>query len=60
MEELQARIEELLGQLTPETMQWVDEHWIERLQQVIHTDGDYTKAKYHRSHFHCVEQWHHS
>jgi hypothetical protein len=41
MEELQVRVAELLRQLTPETMQQVHEHWIERLQQVIHTDGDY-------------------
>jgi hypothetical protein len=32
MEELQARVGELLGQLTPETMQRVYAHWIERLQ----------------------------
>jgi hypothetical protein len=40
MEELQARAEELLGKLTPETIQRVYEHWIERLQDVIRTDGD--------------------
>jgi hypothetical protein len=41
MEELQARVEELLGQLRPETIQRVYEHWIERLQQVIHAYRDY-------------------
>jgi hypothetical protein len=40
MEERQAKVEELLGQLTPETMQRVYEHWIEIFQQVNHTDRD--------------------
>jgi hypothetical protein len=41
MEELQAKVKELLGHLLPETMQRVYEHWIERLQQVIRTGEDY-------------------
>jgi hypothetical protein len=41
MEVPQARIEELFGQFTPETMQRVYEQWIERLQSAIHIDGDY-------------------
>jgi hypothetical protein len=41
MEEIQSRVEELLGQFMPQTMQRVCEHWTERLRQVIHTDGDY-------------------
>jgi glycine cleavage system protein P-like pyridoxal-binding family len=41
MEELQARLGELLGYLTPEITQGVYEQWIEKLQQVIHTDGEY-------------------
>jgi hypothetical protein len=41
MEELQARVGELLGHLTPETIQGVYEHWIERLQHAVHTDGEY-------------------
>jgi hypothetical protein len=41
LEEVHTRVEELLGQIRPETMQRVYEYWIERLQQVIHTDGDY-------------------
>jgi hypothetical protein len=45
MEDLQARIEDSLGQLIPETMQRVDEHWIERPQQVIHTNGDYVSGQ---------------
>jgi hypothetical protein len=32
MEELQTRVEALLGQFMSETMHRVDEHWIERLQ----------------------------
>jgi hypothetical protein len=31
LQELQARVDEFLGQLTSETMQRVYEHWIERL-----------------------------
>jgi hypothetical protein len=45
MEELEARVEELLGQFAPETLQRVYEHWIERLQQVIHMDGDYVQSQ---------------
>jgi hypothetical protein len=41
MEKLQAKVEELLGQLTPEAMQRVYEHWIKRLQQVIHINGEH-------------------
>jgi hypothetical protein len=40
IEEPQARVEEFLGQVTLETMQQVSEHWVQRLQQVIHTYGD--------------------
>jgi hypothetical protein len=40
IEEIQTRLDELLGLLRPETMQQVYEYWIERLRQVIHTDGD--------------------
>jgi hypothetical protein len=39
MEELQTRFDELVAQLTPETMQRAYEHWIARLQQVRYTDG---------------------
>jgi hypothetical protein len=38
---LQTRVEELLGQITPDQMGWVYGHWIERLEQVIATNGDY-------------------
>jgi hypothetical protein len=38
---LQARVEELLGQVTPDLMRRVYKHWIERLKQVISTNGDY-------------------
>jgi hypothetical protein len=41
MSELQGQAEELHGQVTSDTMRRVYEHWIERLNQVIHTDGDY-------------------
>jgi hypothetical protein len=40
MDALQARVEELLGQVTPDLMRRVYEHWIERLEQVISTNGD--------------------
>jgi hypothetical protein len=40
MEELQAKVEELFDQLTPETMQRVYEHWIEILQQVNYITRD--------------------
>jgi hypothetical protein len=33
-------VEELLGQITPELMEWVGDHWIERLNQLINTPGD--------------------
>jgi hypothetical protein len=42
MEELQAKVKELLDQLTPETVQRVYEHWIERIQQVNHINRDCT------------------
>jgi hypothetical protein len=41
MEELQQRVEELLAEVTPDLMHRVCYHWIERLNQVIRTDGDY-------------------
>jgi hypothetical protein len=40
MEGLPARVEELLGQLTLETMQEAEEHWVNRLQRVMRADGD--------------------
>jgi hypothetical protein len=45
MEEPQVRIEELLVQLTPETMQRVYEHWIERSQQAIHADRNHVSSQ---------------
>jgi hypothetical protein len=45
MEELPAKVEELLGQLTPETMQRAYEHWIERLQQVNHINRDCAESQ---------------
>jgi hypothetical protein len=41
LEQLQERVEELLGQITPELMDGVYRNWIERLDQVIRTNGDY-------------------
>jgi transposase len=41
LEELQERIEELLGLINSELMERVYEHWIERLNQFIDTKGDY-------------------
>jgi hypothetical protein len=41
LEQLQERVEELLGQITPEPMERVYRHWIERLNQVIRTNGGY-------------------
>jgi inactivated superfamily I helicase len=41
LEQLQETVEELLGQITPELMQRVYRHWIERLDQVRRTNGDY-------------------
>jgi trans-2-enoyl-CoA reductase len=40
LEELQERVEERLGQITAELMERVYEHWIERLDRVISTNGD--------------------
>jgi hypothetical protein len=41
LEKLRERLEEVLGQITPDLMERVYEHWIERLNQVISTNGDY-------------------
>ena len=41
LEALQGRVEELLGHISPELMERVYEHWIERLNQLIDTNGDY-------------------
>jgi phage-related protein len=41
MEEVQRQVNELLGWVTSDIMRPVYEHWIERLNQVVHTDGDY-------------------
>jgi hypothetical protein len=41
LDELQEKVEELLGQITPELMEWVYEDWIERLNQGISTNSDY-------------------
>jgi hypothetical protein len=41
MEEFQRRAEELLGQVTSDTIRRVYEHWIERLNQMISTNGDH-------------------
>jgi hypothetical protein len=41
LEELQERVEELLGLINSELMERVSEHWIERLNQLIDTNGDY-------------------
>jgi hypothetical protein len=41
LEELQKRIRDLSGQITPELMERVSKHWTERLNQVISTNGDY-------------------
>jgi uncharacterized protein YecA (UPF0149 family) len=40
LEELQERVEELLGLINPALMERADEHWIERLNQLIETNGD--------------------
>jgi hypothetical protein len=40
-EDLQQKVEELLGPIPPELMERVYEHWIERLNQVISINGDY-------------------
>jgi hypothetical protein len=41
LEQLQERVEALLREITPELMERVYRHWIERLDQVIRTSGDY-------------------
>jgi hypothetical protein len=41
LEELQERVEELPGLINSELMECVYEHWIERLNQLIDTNGDY-------------------
>jgi hypothetical protein len=41
LEELQERVEEFLGLINSELMERVYEHWIERVNQLIDTNGDY-------------------
>jgi hypothetical protein len=41
LEALQERVEELLGLLNSKLMERMYEHWIERLNQLIDTNGDY-------------------
>jgi hypothetical protein len=41
LEELQERVEEWLGLINSELMERVYEHWIERLNQLTDTNGDY-------------------
>jgi hypothetical protein len=41
LEEFQERVEELFGLINSELMERVYEHWIERLNQLIDTNGDY-------------------
>jgi hypothetical protein len=46
VEALQKRVEELLDQVTPESMGPVYENWIERLNSVISTNGDYISRRF--------------
>jgi hypothetical protein len=48
---LQARVEELFGQITPAQIRPLYEHWIERLEQMISTNGDYVERRF------CPSQW---
>jgi hypothetical protein len=41
LEELQEQVEEFLGLTNSELMGRVSGHWIERLNQLIHINGDY-------------------
>jgi hypothetical protein len=41
LEEFQELVEELLGLINSELMERLYEHWIERLNQLIDTNGDY-------------------
>jgi hypothetical protein len=41
MEELQRRVEEVLGRVTSDTMRRVYERWIQKLNQAISADGNY-------------------
>jgi hypothetical protein len=41
LEELQERVEELLGPICSELLERMYEHWIERLNQLIDINGDY-------------------
>jgi hypothetical protein len=43
LEELQERVEELLSLISSELTERVYEHWIERLNQLIDTNGDYVE-----------------
>jgi hypothetical protein len=37
LEGLQVGVEERLGHIIADPMQWISEHWIEKLNQVINT-----------------------
>jgi hypothetical protein len=40
-EEMEEHVEERFDRVTPQTMQRIDENWIEKLPQLINTDVDY-------------------
>jgi hypothetical protein len=44
LEELQDRVEELLSLINSELMERVYKYWIERLNQLIDTNGDYLSS----------------
>jgi hypothetical protein len=45
MEELQDKVKDLFSLVTPETGRQVCEHWIEKLNQVIHASGDHVQSQ---------------
>jgi hypothetical protein len=46
LEEWLEKIEKRLGLITPKQMERVDGHWIERMDQVIRTNGDYIDGRF--------------
>jgi hypothetical protein len=43
LEELQERVDDLHGLINSESMERVYKHWIERLNQLIDTNGEYVE-----------------
>jgi hypothetical protein len=48
VEELEERVEELLGQIIPELRQRLYEHWVHKMNQLTGTNGNYIENRLSR------------